>query len=142
LIEKEIKNTLIKSEYKNRISEIDQLKLNTSNLQIKQTVDLGSKEETCKSPELDLDEHKNTCAYPFKLEKNNRKMKQLEYKLTDFGISFDCVKGNMIDFGMDKYLAPEVFGSKSPRNNVLLIIFLIFRSTSENSIFLLCLFHS
>jgi len=133
---------MIKSEYKNRISGINQLKLKTSNLKIEQIVDLGLKEATCKSPELDLDKHKNSCAYPFKLLKNNRKMKQFEYKLTDFGISFDCVKGNMIDFGMDGYLAPEVFGSKSSRNNVIMIIFLIFRSTSENSIFLLCLFHS
>lgn len=65
----------------------------------------------------------------------------LKYKITDFGISFDCFRGTMVDFGMDKYLAPELFGSANSNFKVLVYNWLTFRPISENSISMPWEFH-
>ena len=67
------------------------------------------------------------------------KLKKKRYKLTDFGISFDSRHGCVVDFGMDKFLAPELFGSSLSNEMVNQIDKSNLRSISENSMYMLWL---
>lgn len=65
--------------------------------------------------------------------RENKAAKRRRYKLTDFGISFDSKRGSIVDFGMDMFLAPELYGSSMSNQTVIGCREPNIRSTSESS---------